>query len=209
MRFRMMYVVLLSMLWCSVLAADGKNLYTNQTVGFAVSKPAEWRFVTAAQNLENLKRVQFGTAEFKDVIVKYSTAPLVVMMKYDEPYDGLNPSFKANIKSFGAMPEHTGKAVLDLVIPQLLKQFADAQIAQVPGETTVDGYAATHAIINYTLKSAEGGEFPTTSELWIVPDGDYFFMMGAGYLQDDPAQHAEIQQILSGIELGSADDRGE
>lgn len=188
------------------LAADSSNRYFNQTVGFEVSKPDGWRFVTAAQNLENLKRVKFGTVEFKQAVTTYSTAPLVVMMKYEEPYDGLNPSFKANIRPFGALPQRTGQAVLALVVPHLLKQLPDAQITQQPEDTTVDGKPAAHVVISYTLKSEEGGEFPTTSEVWIVPAGDFFFMLGAGYSQNSSAERAEVERVLASIRIDASGD---
>ena len=45
-------------------------------------------------------------------MLKYATAPLVAMMKYPEPFDDVNPSFKANIKPLGQLK---GKTAIELM----------------------------------------------------------------------------------------------
>lgn len=199
-------IIAVAMLFAAGLAfaADADHRFVNDTVGFRVTKPASWQFLTAQQNLENLKRTEFGSDEFKQTVVKYSTVPLVIMAQHAEPYDGLNASFKANIKPFGSLPVRTGKAVLELIVPSILQQFADGKIAMPPTDVMVAGRPGAQVVIEYTLRASEGGEFPTTSEIWIVPIGDYFYLLGAGYAQGDDATHTEIEAIVSSIELGAA-----
>jgi hypothetical protein len=56
--------------------------------------------------------------------------------------------------------------------------------------------------INYSLQASDGRTFPTTSEMWIVPKGDYFFMIGAGTRQDEKTgSRKEIQQIVDSIKV--------
>ncbi|QSX78941.1 hypothetical protein [Agrilutibacter solisilvae] len=183
-------------------AAEADSHYVNNTVGLQLTKPDGWHYLSAAQNLENLKRTDFGSAEFKQNLVKYTTAPLVVLAQHEEPYDGLNASFKVNLKPFGAMPRD-GKAILQAILPSFRQQFANLEVVTPPTDATVAARPAGHLVINYTLRSAEGGEFPTTSEMWIVPAGDYFFMIGAGYTQGDAATRAQIQDALESIQLAA------
>jgi hypothetical protein len=91
-----------ALLAMSVYAADAE-VFSSATAGFEVTKPAEWQFATADQNLENLKRTELNDKEFHAAMVKYATAPLVVMMKYPEPFEDLNPTLKVNIKPFGQL----------------------------------------------------------------------------------------------------------
>ena len=60
--------------WAGAAAADD-NVFKNVTVGIELSKPASWQFVTAEQNLENLKNANPGDDEaaerFKSVIAAY------------------------------------------------------------------------------------------------------------------------------------------
>ncbi len=56
--------------------------------------------------------------------------------------------------------------------------------------------------IDYSLTIPDGRFFPTASELWIVPRGDYFFMIGAGTRQDEKTgSRKEILKILNSVEL--------
>jgi hypothetical protein len=56
--------------------------------------------------------------------------------------------------------------------------------------------------MNYSMTMPDGRELPTTSELWIIPRGDYFFLIGAGTRQDESTgSKAEIEYILSSISL--------
>jgi len=44
--------------------------------------------------------------------------------------------------------------------------------------------------------------FPTASELWIVPRGDYFFLIGAGTRQDEKTGgRDEIRSILGTVRI--------
>jgi hypothetical protein len=65
----------------------------------------------------------------------------------------------------------------------------------------VSGMKAAYARIDYTLR-AGGEEFPTASELWIVPRGDFFFILGAGTRQDEKSgSRQEIDAIVKSIRL--------
>jgi hypothetical protein len=56
--------------------------------------------------------------------------------------------------------------------------------------------------INYSLQIPDGRSFPTTSEMWIVPKGNYFYMIGAGTRQDEKTgSRREIRQILDSVKI--------
>ena len=185
-------------LFFSALAfAENDNTFTNVTVGFSITKPDSWQFFTGEQNLENLKKMQLKDEEFRELMVKYSTAPLVAMTKYPEPYDDLNPSLKVNIKPLGNLKGMDPKGIVKLAAGPLKNVFKDFEIKVPPTDVTVSGLRAGYVQVNYSVTIPDGRSFPTTSELWIVPRGDYFFMIGAGTRQDEKTgTRAEIQSIL-------------
>jgi len=194
------YTLVFYLLLSTAIFSETSNDFENITVGFKVSKPADWHFGTAAQNRENLKRVELNDKKFKEFMVKYSTAPLVIMTKYAIPYDDLNPSFKVSIKPFGNLKDTDAKQILWLFIPQFEKVFKDFKLDQKPMDAKIGGLKAAYLRIHYNLVIPDGTTFPTTSELWIVPRGDYFFMIGAGTRQDEKTgTRAEIKKILSSI----------
>ena len=183
-------------------ATADDNMFRSVTVGFEVTKPASWQFATAQQNLENLKNTKLNDEEFHQMMLKYSTAPLVVMTKYQEPFDDVNPSFKVQVKPFGQLKGSDPKQVLTMVSGQMKNVFKDFAITQAPTDVIVAGIKSAYMRINYSLQVPGGGTFPTTSEMWIVPKGDYFFMMGAGTRQDEKTgSRKEIQSVVDSVKV--------
>jgi hypothetical protein len=189
-------------LWFSVGLADDTNVFQSPSAGFELTKPSAWTFVTANQNLANIKAMKLSDEEFHAAMQKYATAPLVAMMKYPEPYEDVNPSFKVNIKPYGDLKGKAPEELINMVVPQFQKIFKDFVLVQAPTETTISGMKAAYARMNYTMEIPDGRTFPTTSELWIVPRGDYFFMIGAGTRQDEKTgTREEIRAILETVKI--------
>lgn len=158
--------------------AQDPDLFESITLDFKVTKPSDWQFLSAEANQENLKNIKFEDQEYKELVQKYATVPLVVITKYPEPFDDLNPSLKVNIRPLGQFKGMDPKEMLDYVIPQFKNIFQDLEIIQPPMDTKVSNLPAAYMRVNYLMENAEGRTFPTTSELWIVIRGDYYFMIG-------------------------------
>jgi hypothetical protein len=183
-------------------ASAGDNTFKSVATGFEVTKPASWHFVTAEQNLESLKNTKLNDEEFHQMMIKYSTAPLVAMTKHPEPFDDLNPSFKVQVKPFGQLKGTDPKQILTLVSGQMKTLFKDFVITQAPTDVIVSGIKSAYMRIDYSLQIPDGQTFPTTSEMWIVPSGEYFFMIGAGTRQDEKSgSRKEIQQIVDSVKV--------
>lgn len=186
----------------TILAADETAQFSNPTAGIALTKPAGWHYTSAARNMENIRAMKLSDEELHAMLKQYSTAPLLAMTKHEEPYDDVNPSFKINLKPYGNLKGIPAQDLMRLLLPQLQKAFKDFAIAQAPTDVTISGIQSAYVRIHYTMELADGRSFPAASELWIVPRGDYFFMMGAGTRQDEKTgTRAEIQGILNSIKI--------
>ena len=182
--------------------APDSNLFRNPTAGFEVTKPAKWQYASADFDQENLKKTKLNDQEMQAAMLKYATVPMVSMLKYPEPFDDVNPTFKVNIKPLGALEGKPATEIIGLLLPQFEKLFKDYELAQPPMEVDVSGLKGAYVRINYSLVTADDREFPTTSELWIVPRGEYFFMLGAGTRQDEKTgSRKEIQDILATVKI--------
>ncbi len=185
-----------------VSAFASENVFKSITFGFEVTKPGKWLYLSAQENIENIRRTKLSNEEFQQLMLKYASAPLLIMTKYPEPYDDLNPSFKVNVKPFGKLKGADAKQIISLLLPTLQKTFKDFELVQAPIEYTVAGLKGSYVRINYSLQISDGRLFPTTSELWIIPYGDYFFMIGAGTRQDEKnGSRKEIEQIVKSIKI--------
>ncbi|MAD43981.1 MAG: hypothetical protein CMI02_03300 [Oceanospirillaceae bacterium] len=194
-------MVMLSLLSVPLLA-DDTNVFINKTVGIQLVKPDAWVFMTADQNLESLKQLDMKDKEFHQTMVKYSSVPLVAMARHKEPFDDLNPSFKLNVKPLGQFKGASAVTIAEYLVRPMSKYFDDFRIMQSPVGVTVGGLEAGYVRINYSLAIPDGRKFPTTSEIWVVPRGDYFFMIGAGTRQDEATGNRDdIAAIIDSIKF--------
>lgn len=187
---------------CLFLPAQSADVFKNPTAGFEITKPPDWHYATAEQNAENLRAVRMGDPGFQAAMLKYATTPLVVLTKFEEPFPDLNPSLKVNIRPLGQLKGRPPGDIIRLVLPQLERAFKDFQLKQPPSDAVVAGLAASYLQVYYTLQTADGSSFPAASELWIVPRGDFFFMIGAGTRQDEKTgSREEIAAILKSVKI--------
>jgi len=185
----------------SVGAAEWSAQFDSPIAGFHVVKPPGWSFVTAEQNVAAVKGLQFSDKELQEAWEKYTTAPLVAMTKYSEPFADVNPSFKVNIKPFGLFKGKDAKEIAAAILSVLQRALKDIEVVQPASDVTVSGLKGAYMRLNYTAQM-EGRQVAGTSELWIVPRGDYFFMMGAGTRPDEKTgTRAEIQKIVATVRI--------
>lgn len=195
----MALVIALATLGTAAFADE--NLFTSPTAGFELTKPPSWVYMSADQNADNLRRTDHNDPELKAALMKYATAPMVVITKHPEPFDDLNPSFKVNMRPLGQFAGASPETILSAMLPPMKRMFSDLTIVQEPVAMSVGGLPGAHARFNYTLR-AGGVSYPATSELWVVPRGDFFFLMGAGWREDEATgSRSEISSIVESIRI--------
>lgn len=198
---RLLLVLAALVAFAGFARAEGTRFH-NPTAQFELTKPEGWGYLTADQNAANLAAVETGDPEFRKAIARYATAPMVALAKHPEPFDDLNPSLKVNVRPLGDFAGQQPTAILTALMPALRSVAADATLAQPPTPVKVGGLDGAYMRFNYTLR-AGGAEYPTTSELWVVPRGEFFFLIGAGTRQDETTgSRAEIAQIIESIRFG-------
>jgi hypothetical protein len=166
-----------------------------------LTKPATWQFATAQQGVDNIRRLETNE-ELKAAMIRYGSAPLVSMLKFPEPYDDINPSFTAKVRPLGTLKGKDPKDILTLVLSQMQRSFKEFVIVQPAADVTVSGLPGAHGRVNYTLEVSNLGSFPVTSDLWIIPRGDFVFMLGAGLRQDEKTgSRAEVQAIFDTVRI--------
>lgn len=195
-------LLLLVLVFGLALLAQPADVFRSPTAGFEIAKPSSWHYATAEQNRENLNAAKLTDQEFQAAMLKYATTPLVILTKFAEPYPDLNPSLKVNIRPLGQLKGRPPADVIRLILPQLERAFKDFQLVQPPTDVVVSGLNAAYARIHYTLQTSDGHSFPTASELWVIPRGEFFFMIGAGTRQDEKTgSREEISTIINSIKI--------
>ena len=185
-----------------ITTAENNNTFSSYTVGFSITKPEQWHFISAAANADNLNNVRIQDEKFQKIMQKYATVPLVIMTKFMEPYDDLNPSVKVNIKPLGNMDGENPVNIMKIIIkqfPRILKNYVEMQS---PVEREIAGSKAAYMKAYYSVENSAGRTFRVCSELWIIPRGKFFFLIGIGTKQDsDKNELQEIANIISSIKI--------
>lgn len=177
-----------------ITAADDSGTFSNASVGFAVTKPPEWRIVVADRGDPAARRADPGE--------RYAAEPLLVMARHAEPFDDLNPTFRVNIRPLGELEGTSATSILKMIAPQFEQMFDDYSLAQAPKKVKVSGMPAGYMRVDYTIGAPDGRRFPTASEVWIVPRGAYFFMIGAATRQDEATgARSEIDSIMKSVRI--------
>lgn len=194
-------LALLCSLSIAVAAEPSSNRYENLALGLRVTKPDSWRFVTAEEDTQSLESLEFDSNELKRKIVAHKK-PLVIMSQGSELQAGINPSVKVTLESFVGLPEPNAEGVLKLAAIGV-RQLTDAKIVSL-ADAEVAGRSAKRMTVDQTIRTTGGQEYPVTSVVWIVPEGDFYLLVGAAYLRGDQATWEQIEQTLKTIEWNSA-----
>jgi hypothetical protein len=172
------------------------------TLGLTVNRPNGWATITADENSRNIRSVQMDDPQFQEMAARYANSPVFAISKYEEPYSDLNPSFKINVRPLGGFAKLSPEDILAAAIPTFARAFNDVKVLEGPRGTQVSGKQSAYARLSYPLK-ANGVAIPTISEIWIVPNGSIFFMIGAGTRADEKnGTRAEMRRILNTVRIG-------
>ena len=185
--------------------ASDLNTFTNSTLGFSITKPEHWQVTSAEDYFKNLNQVKIENKEFQELAIKYAKVPLFAFMKYPEPYEDINPSIKIHFKYRESLPNFAGKTskqILDVTSVTFKQVFKDFKIIEEPTDVDFSGIKSAYMKYQYTLTAPDGRGFPNCSEMWIVPRGEYFYLIVVGYRQDASAEDLnDIKRMVSSIKI--------
>ena len=97
MRIAIFRFFLIVVAFSTISASAHSESLSFPAFGLSIESPADWIIQSAEVYSDNLDRVDFGNPEFKQLVLKYSSAPLLSVTRFPEPHPELNPSI--NIKT--------------------------------------------------------------------------------------------------------------
>jgi hypothetical protein len=193
--------VTLLLLGVACAASADSNRFESPTAGIAFLKPESWLFASMQSTLENREKVRLDDEELDRQMKAQANPPLAVVLKHPEPYPDVNATFQVGLRPLGTLEGKSAKELVEVVLPAMAKMYADFKIVEPVAETEVGGLPAARASIHYTLKTTDGGAYPTWSDLVVVPRGKFMFFIGMGRKQGDRAATADLEQMLKSIEI--------
>lgn len=190
----------------SVGSQEGdEDLFVSSAVGLSLRKPSSWYFKPTAWSRVNMDDIEFKDDSFGELVRKYATEPLVVVTRYEETTDRLNPIFRVVFRPLGQLKNMSPEDVAKMSVKALPEIYEDFELVGGVESTEVSGYPAAHYVATFTVTNAEGARFPTRSEAWIVKRGAYVFIVGgAGPTEGADESSSEFAQIVRSIAIEPA-----
>jgi len=184
----------------ATMAAD-ENTFESQMLGFSLTKPESWHFVSANTYLQRTKEATLNDPEMDKRWKESMRAPLVVIAKYPINHPDVNTTVKADAKPYGQLSStSSGVDIINTLLPVFQKNFHEFQIEKGPFEVTLSGHKGGYIKINY-VSVTTAGRYPSTSEMWIVPRENVFFILGGGYKRGAKEAPHEIAQIIQSVSI--------
>ena len=183
------------------VASWAQDRFESQTAGFAFAKAEAWVFASVQQTQANREQVRLNDAEIERRLRTQAALPLAAVTRYPEPHPDLNASFQVSLRPLGALASTPPVELIDILLPSLGRAFEDFRVVSPATSTTVGGLPAARAGFQYTLKTGGGQEFPTRSEIIVVPRGAFMFLIGMGRKPDDREAEAAQEQMLASIQI--------
>jgi hypothetical protein len=182
-------------IWAPV---HGQDRIENTNAGVSLDRPQGWQTATAADVQANRERVRLSDPEFQRAMVTRSALPVIVLMKYPEPFGGLNPSIQITLRQ---ALKGTPTQLLTGALATMQRGFADLSIVEPVQATTVSGLPAAHVRVTYTLRAGTQAA-PVLSRLWLVPRGSLMFLIGMSGTQSGPdVCESEFGAVLRSIRI--------
>jgi hypothetical protein len=200
MNLRVLLSCLLGLMLAGPVVA-AENRFESPTAGVTFNKPGSWVFVSAQAAQENRDKVRLNDTELEARMKTQANFPLAMVTKHPEPYPDINASFQLGFRPLGGFEGKSAVELIQVILTPLKAAYADFEVAEPVLSTTVGGLPAARVGIRYTLKTTDGGAFPTRSDLIVVPRGKFMFFIGMGRKPDDSEAEREQQAILSSLEI--------
>ncbi|MCK4738656.1 MAG: hypothetical protein KAT46_01785 [Deltaproteobacteria bacterium] len=183
-------------------ATGGTERFSNQMTGFSFEKPSGWVYLSAETISENRANIRLKDKELENYIRERANVPLVVVAKYQEPYETLNPSAQVMFQPLGAAKGISAIDLLKGTVKVLEGSFADFTLVDGIKEVKVSGLTGAYVKAKYTVANAEGREFKTISSTWLIPRGDFLFIISmSAPPEGEDFSEKEFKEIFSSIKI--------
>lgn len=184
---------------------SAEDRFYSEVAGFGLVKPSAWRFATIEMEEANRSRVSLGNGNLDELVRRNASAPLVVVLKHSEPYDKLNPSVKVGIRPLGQLATSSPRRIAEVVVAGMAQSVPSFSLEGEIEDTVVSGLpaAAFRARLTVTATASDQQtDYPVLSRTWLVPRGNYLFMIGmGGPPTGEDVSESEFATILESIEI--------
>ena len=199
---RIALISFLMFIFSTLSHAAEAETFRNPCAGISITKPADWYYMGIDQNYENLKKSKMKNEELKKMSLKMANVPMIIITKYPEPYNNLNPTLKIDAKPAGDFKGTDPKKILSAMTGSMDDFFDGYKIIKGPSDAKIDGMDGAYVRFNTIMKIEGGQSYPSCSEIWLILRGEHMFMISANTRQDEKnCKRNEIRKIIDTIKI--------
>lgn len=134
---------------------------------------------------------------------RYITKPVALLRKYPGWHTGVNPAFRIDFRPLGELAGQEPVTILRLMLGKMEKQLLYFKVLEPIAPVLVSGLPAAHVRFEYSTRpNWDYGQFDIDFDFWVIPRGEYVFLIGGGVDRNElAATRAEVLEIFSSIVL--------
>ena len=177
-----------------------KKVFYDESSGISITIPEGWKKLSPKMLIETRQSVKLSDKDLEKMIKENPDAPLVVILKYPEPYPTLNPMVTVS-KKYIPIKGIPPKDILHMNIEVFKRGYPDFTYVDEIQDTNVDGINSAYTKVNFTWTDGDR-KFPTTTRLWLVPRGKFMIIIGMSGPQHGPdASEGLLKEIFESIKF--------
>jgi hypothetical protein len=181
-----------------IRCAPAQDRVENASAGVSLQRPPSWQTATAEAIQANRERVRLSDSAFQRALVTRSALPIIALMKYPEPFEGLNPSVQITLRQ---SLKGTPTQLLTGALLAMRRGFADLSIVGPVETTEISGLPAARVRVTYTLRTTTQS-WRVLSRIWLVPRGPLMFLIGMSGSESGPdVCESEFAAVLQSIRI--------
>jgi hypothetical protein len=166
-------LILLSVMSCATI----KDLLRDTYKGFSIEIPSGWVVLNHGEVLENRNAVQLMDKDIQEKVNSEQFRTLAVFAQHHEPYEGLNATIKVMYRELGEFSKSSPTEILRLATAIIRLAVKDYDLKEPVRSTTISGFNSAHLRVNYTIADNKGKTHNVDSSFYVIPRGDYMFVV--------------------------------
>ncbi len=185
----------------------GEHRYYNQTVGISVTKPQIWNFLGVGDQFEtkgmDMNLTQEEIEKIKENMLKLEKQtgmePLSIN-RFQEPYDGSNPSFQVAFHLNEDYLTDTAEILIKEYLFFFSHKMKNFKIITKPRKAKVSSFEGAYSSFSFDYLLEPEVVVPSKSKFWVVPKGKgYFLLSNECPKKDCVFYEKQFQQIFNSI----------
>jgi hypothetical protein len=188
--------------WAKAPVIEGDTL-VDDSLYLTVTKPASWHFLTAKEKRDRRSAIAYKNKRWGMMVQQESFPPRIMLAKYPEPYDGVNPTIAIDRYPLGELRFKDGPWIANydsLWLKRLI--FTPIVFTESPAATTLAGREAGYYRALYEMEREHAPALSISRQLWVVASPITVIRITAVAAQSGPdACTAEIAAVIASLKF--------